>query len=244
MKYGIDISHWNGNINFSRVDADFVIMKVSQATHKDAKFDSYYNSCNLPKGAYIYNKVLTVDKAREEAEFAVSCLKGKKLEYGVWLDLEDKSMKILSKKLLNEIIATEATILINAGFKVGIYCNRDWYLNVLDSASLSNRYPFWIARYPLTDTGVPVERLSPKTLNGCCIWQYSSKGSVNGIMGNVDMNLEYKSPFTGELPSQSIDDIAKDVIAGLYGTGDTRKQLLGDKYDAVQKRVNEILKRK
>lgn len=240
MKYGIDISHWNGNIDFNKVDKDFVIMKVSQGTHKDAKFDEYYNKCKLPKGVYIYNKVKTVAEAVAEAQFAVKCLQSKTLEYGVWLDMEDASMRKLGKKALSDIINTEAVILKSAGFKVGIYCNRDWYLNVLDSASLSKQYPFWIARYPASDNGTIKENLSPKNLNGCAIWQYSSKGSVKGMSGNVDLNIEFASPFE-HVHSVDIDQIAHDVIDGKYGSGEERKKNLGNLYTIVQKRVNEIL---
>ena len=146
MKYGIDISHWNGTIDFSKVNADFVILKLSQATHKDVKFDEYYSNCKIPKGAYIYNKVKDLAQAKAEAEFAVKSLNGRKLEYGVWLDLEDASMRKLGKPLLEAIITTEADILTKAGYEVGIYCNRDWYLNVLNGERLAKTYKFWIAR--------------------------------------------------------------------------------------------------
>lgn len=243
MKYGIDISHWNGAIDFSKVNKDFVIMKLSQGTHKDVKFEEYYNACKLPKGVYIYNKVLTQESAREEAEFAVKSLQGRPLEYGVWLDLEDSSMRVLSKKALNDIISIEATIIHNAGYKVGIYCNRDWYLNVLDSAMLSNLYPFWIARYPALDDGEIKANLSPKGLNGCKVWQYSSKGYVAGIQGKVDLNIEFENPFlTNVYVYKSTDMLAREVIEGVYGKGALRKQLLGDRYAEVQNRVNEILK--
>lgn len=224
-------------------------MKVSQFTHEDVKFEDNYKNCNIPKGAYIYNKVLTVADAKKEAEFAVKCLQDKTLEYGVWLDMEDSSMRVLSKKVLNDIIITEATILENAGFRVGIYCNRDWYMNVLDSESLANLYPFWIARYPSIDNGTAKANLSPKELKGCKIWQYSSKGTMPGILGNVDLNVEFEPPFANisNIPAkqvQSIDDLARDVLAGKYGNGDARKKALGDKYAEVQKRVNEMLKGK
>ena len=73
--------------------------------------------------------------------------------------------------------------------------------------------------------------------------QYSSKGTMPGILGNVDLNVEFEPPFTNVQPVQkSIDEIARDVLAGKYGNGERRKQLLGDKYAEVQKRVNEILR--
>lgn len=89
--------------------------------------------------------------------------------------MEDASMRKLGKNVLTNIINLEASILKNAGFKVGIYCNRDWYLNVLDSPLLAALYPFWIARYPLLDNGTVKGNLSPESLKGCKIWQYSSR---------------------------------------------------------------------
>lgn len=248
MLQGIDISHWNGNIDFAKLDTDFVIMKVSQGTHKDVKFDEYYKQCKQPKGVYIYNKVKTLDEARKEAEYAVECLKGKKLEYGVWLDLEDSSMKNLGKIMLTNIINLEANILKKAGFSVGIYCNRDWYLNVLDSKLLSLTYSFWIARYPFLDNGTMKTSLSPEALKGCKIWQYSSKGTVNGIKGNVDLNYQFMplndTTHLNPVNTKSVDELAQDVLKGVYGAGETRKMLLGFRYAEVQKRVNEILKNK
>lgn len=246
MLYGIDISHWNGNINFAKLNTDFVIMKVSQGTHEDVKFNEYYNACKLPKGVYIYNKVRTLDEAKKEAEFAVKCLQGKTLEYGVWLDLEDASMRHLGKSNLTNIINLEAAILKKAGFSVGIYCNRDWYLNVLDNKLLSALYPFWIARYPFLDNGTMKTSLSPEALKGCKIWQYSSKGKINGINGNVDLNVQFAplNDNTNPINTKTIDELARDVLNGIYGTGETRKALLGSRYAEVQKRVNEILKSK
>lgn len=208
--YGIDISHWNGDIDFTKLNKTFVIMKVSQFQHKDAKFDEYYSKCKLPKGAYIYNRVKNLAEAKIEADFAVKALDGRKLEYGVWLDMEDASMRILSRKTLTDIINCEAEILIKAGYRVGIYCNRDWYMNVLDSEMLSEIYPFWIARYPSDDTGIVKPNLSPDKLKGCKIWQYSSKGKVDGIKGNVDLSIEFDGPFNGV--NQKVNELPKPVL--------------------------------
>lgn len=74
-----------------------------------------------------------------------------------------------------------------AGYKVGIYCNLDWYNNVLTDAL--RKYECWIARYPADDNGTVQTRLKPSVGIG---WQYSSKGKVSGISGNVDMDVFYK----------------------------------------------------
>lgn len=243
--FGIDISHWNGAIDFNKVNADFVIMKLSQAQYKDTMFESYYAKCNKPKGCYIYNKVKNVTDAIAEANFAVQALKGRPMPLGVWLDMEDSSMQRLGKPMLNAIIAAESDILMKAGYSVGIYCNRNWYLNVLDSSYLSKHFPFWIARYPLIDTGKVKESLSPANLANCVMWQYSSKGKVNGINGNVDLNMTFDvKPFI--IPPKTIHEIALEVIDGKWGNGIDRKNRLHDAgydYAAVQTEVNRLLKK-
>lgn len=196
----IDISHWQNYPDFNKVKAagiNSVILKLGQYKSKDKEFETSYSKCTalgMNIGCYIYNYVTTVEQAKTEAEFAVKQLQGKKMACGVWLDLEDAKMKKLGKTLLNQIIATETSILVRAGFKVGIYSNMDWFKNILDSKTLvANGYKFWIARYPLNDNGTVKSSLDPKGLSPAVVmWQYSSKGKVPGIKGNVDMDLAYE----------------------------------------------------
>ncbi len=191
MYYGIDISHWQGTVNFAKVKASgvgFVIAKCSQMVAKDKAFETYYADATkngIPFGAYIYNKAINVGEAKKEAEFCVNLLSGKTLECGVWLDMEDASLKGLGKDMLTKIIEAEAEIITKHGYKVGIYCNKSWYKSVLDSKELEKKYPFWIAGYPSVDNGSVKESLRP---DYGIMWQYSSKGKVNGISGNVDMD--------------------------------------------------------
>ena len=95
-----------------------------------------------------------------------------------------------------------------AGYKVGIYCNVDWYNNVLTSKLKA--YDMWLSRYPYNDTGVIQERLRPSVGIG---WQYSSKGNVPGISGNVDMNVFYKdyaNENANNTPQEGGDNMTKD----------------------------------
>lgn len=187
---GIDISHWQGNVDFSKVAGAGIrnlFMKCSQQTYEDPNFERYCQqaACHIPHlGCYIYNVASSVEEAKTEANFAVKCLKGKQMNLGVWLDIEDKILKTVSKDQLTEIIHTEAEILKKAGYKVGIYCSYDWYLHVLDTLQLTSFYPFWIARYSLD--GTYKESLSPKDLPGVKLWQYSCKQQVDGIRTAVD----------------------------------------------------------
>ena len=72
------------------------------------------------------------------------------------------------------------------GYECGIYCNRDWYINVC--GGLNAKY--WIARYPAVDDGTLKAGLKPRL--GEAGWQYSSKGKVSGIAGNVDLDIWYE----------------------------------------------------
>ena len=194
----IDISHYQGKVDFKKVAAEgieYLILKCSENTGKDSTFErNYTDSKNLFKGVgcYIFNRATTVAAAEKEAQFAVKCLKDKQLSLGVWLDVEATSLKNLGKAMLNKIIDTEAEILQKEGFKVGVYTGYAWYKSVLDVPYLIAKYPLWVARYA-TD-GYYHESLSTKHLDGVMIWQYSGHGKVDGIKGNVDMDVTYCEP--------------------------------------------------
>ena len=128
-----------------------------------------------------------------------------------------------------------------AGFWAGIYANKHWLTSVLNRELLESKYTIWIAQYynKCTYTGK------------YDVWQNSSSGRINGITGNVDTNYMYRdliSEINGTTKqveeTKSITDLANEVIAGKYGDGEDRKKALGNKYNEVQAKVNEILKAK
>lgn len=199
--FGIDVSHHNGNIDWARVAASgkkFAIMKAqyeAQSHRIDETFEYNYAEAGkhgLARGVYIYLARASLSDPVGDANALVSKLKGRPLEYGIWLDLEDKNIKHLRKAEFNELIDIYTVIFRAAGYYVGIYCNRDWYLNVLDSAKLKKEFTFWIARYPKNDKGTynPNSSLKPDPKDAAA-WQYSSKGAVPGIKGNVDLNVDF-----------------------------------------------------
>lgn len=194
--YGIDVSKYQGTIDWNKVKSSgksFAILKVTKKDNGvEESFERNYigsSNAGLNIGGYRYVYATNVSDAQKEAKAIVNILKGRKLNIGVWLDMEDSSISKLSKSTLSSIINAEAKILTDAGYSVGIYCNKNWYDNVLDGKTLAKVYPFWIARYPTNDTGVVVDSLSPKSFAKA--WQYSSKGKVAGISGNVDMNVAF-----------------------------------------------------
>lgn len=194
--FGIDVAKWQGMIDWPRVNVSFAILKVTQKDNKvEGSFERNYagaTKSGIKVGGYRYVYARNIAEAKNEANAVIRACLGKNMPYGIWLDMEDKSIRNIGKDNLSAIIRTEADILTAAGFKVGIYCSKDWYYNVLDSASLKNEFSFWIARYPLVDTGKynADSKLNPKTY--AVAWQYSSKGKVPGIAGNVDMDVFYQ----------------------------------------------------
>lgn len=204
MKLGIDVAQWQGNIDWNRVNKDFAILKVTKKDNTiEPKLMTNYSGCvknNIPVGVYRYVYAKNVAQAQAEAKAIVNIIKSLNIPVGVWLDMEDASIKGIGKANLTNIINAEAQIIKAAGFNVGIYCNRDWYLNVLDGANLAKIYPFWIARYPSSDKGKfnANSSLNPKAYAKA--WQYSSKGKVNGISGYVDMDVVFDDALIGAVP--------------------------------------------
>ena len=257
-KKGIDISKWQGSVDFNKVKADgiqFCIFREGYRRAIDGQFIEYVKrakTAGIPiLGVYHF---IYVDGATI-VENANACIANMKtagldpadtwifadLEYDTWTKAGVKVTKALCTQYTKEFLDT----LKAAGCKkLGIYSNLDYYKNYYDWSQLSEyRKNLWLADY----TGGPnVE---------CAIQQTGSTGKVSGINGNVDMNTLYKesmlsndedksdgdAPVTG---TKTVDEIAKEVINGLWSNGDERKQKLtaaGYDYSVVQNRVNEIL---
>lgn len=191
---GIDVSAWQGAIDWDTVanyGMDFAILRITEAGNViDSCFEKNYSGCqkhNIPTGAYKYSYAMTVAEIQSEARKVVEVLNGRKLQYPVWLDLEWNNQRSLGAEQIHKLAEAFEKIIAAAGYKFGIYCNVDWYLNVI--CSHLEKYDFWIARYPASDNGTLQERLRPDFGVG---WQYSSKAKIPGISGTVDRNVFYK----------------------------------------------------
>ena len=197
MQYGIDVSHYQGNIDWGKVkkaNKSFAILKAMYETnHKpDEYFEKNYQGCksnNIELGVYDFVSTKNIENPEKDAKDLLNVINNRPLPWGIWLDLESAKLRAIGKNNITKLVEIEADIFRKAGYKVGIYCNVDWYKNVLDSNYLKQNYSFWIARYPKNDTGFKVEGLSPKSYADA--WQYSSKGNVSGIQGNVDLDIAY-----------------------------------------------------
>lgn len=194
MKKGIDLSCHNGNINMSKVKSsgvEFIILRLGYRKNKnniDEKFYENYNAAiqlGIPIGIYIYSYALNTIDALNEAQFVLNIAKNLTLEYPIFIDMEDsdnyKSKRHVSYSTCIDICETFCNYIENAGYYVGIYANLDWLNNKINDTKL-DKFDKWVAQWSKSCT-------YKKTFG---IWQYSSKGSIHGINGNVDLNYALK----------------------------------------------------
>lgn len=253
---GIDVSHHNGRIDWQAVACDnrkFAIMKCqyeAQSHRIDEKFEYNYSEAGkygLARGVYIYIARASMADPVADAHSLLKHLNGRKLEYGIWLDLEDKTVEAKGKAYIRGLAYQYADIFMKAGYFVGIYCNRDWYIRLIHE-DLKRDFDFWIARYPRNDSGKYNSNSSLKPSASIAVaWQYSSKGNVAGIKTHTDLNVDYDGVVNliASSPNRkTVEEIALEVIDGKWSTKQERKKLLtmaGYDYNEVQSLVNKIL---
>lgn len=189
----IDVSSDQGKPDWAKVAKSGVkaaILRVHQRYGVDSSFEHNYKGCKqsgILAGVYKYSYALTPAQAVEEAENVIEVLNGRGLDFPVFYDLEWKQQRSLGKQAIENIAVSFLTRMKKAGYKVGIYCNMDWYNNYL-SDNLK-KYDLWLARYANNDDGTIPDRLRPSVGIG---WQYSESGKVEGISANdVDMDVFY-----------------------------------------------------
>lgn len=192
MINGIDISHWQNNINFNKVKndyIDFVIIKAGGSDagfYKDSKFEINYKNAKaagLNVGAYYFagKDFKTKDDGISDAKRFLDLLKNKQFEYPVFLDIEAQPVK--NKKGITTAAYHFCKTVEDSGYFVGIYASDISGFNdrlICDDIPSKfediDNFVKWVARYgkePNHDFG---------------IWQYSSKGTVAGITTRVDLN--------------------------------------------------------
>lgn len=182
--YGIDVSKYQGNIDWSKVNVDFAIIRAGYGKYisqKDPKFEEYYKGAKnkaIPVGAYWYSYAKSVEEAKLEASIFLEVVKGKQFEYPLYFDIEDNSMKSAGKAKLTEICIAFCTVLEEAGYFAGVYSYTSFINSHLDINTLSKKYTIWLADYRSNYDKV-IKR---------DIHQYSSSGNVDGIYGAVDMD--------------------------------------------------------
>lgn len=255
--FGIDVSHYQGKIDWKQV-ADsgkrFAIMKCqyeAQNHRLDETFEFNYRGAGiygLARGVYIFIASASIADPVKDAKALLGHIKDRPLEYGIWLDYESAALRQQGQEKIKQLTKIYADMFRAAGYYVGIYCNQDWYDNVIHP-DLKREYDFWIARYPKNDVGKynATSRLKPSK-NIAAAWQYSSKGRVPGIRNWVDLDVDYDGivSLIAETPYRKTnEEIVEEVLSNKWGTQytkPTREELLtraGYDYKTIRKLVNE-----
>lgn len=197
-KFLIDVSEHNGTINWDQVKGhiDGAIIRcgygMDMTSQDDKQWSRNVAECDrlgIPYGVYIYSYATNTGKARSEAQHVLRLIKGHKLSYPVYYDLEDKSIEgaaVANANIFGDIIEA-------AGYWCGVYYNRDWHNRIIKGQL--DRFTRWGAGYG-TNNGQKQDNYKPGF--GEDIWQYSSVGSVPGVSGNVDVNVCYRD-FPAEI---------------------------------------------
>lgn len=212
--FGIDCAKWQGTINWAKVKSAGVQVAILKATDKnngpEPAFARNYAGATaqgIKVGCYRYVYARTVAAAEVEARKVLAVIQGKAMPAGVWLDVEDKTIRGIPRATMLKMIVAMTRIFQAAGYQVGIYTNPDWYNHVLDVSKIT--LPFWVASWG-TNNGKPQRKPTIKAQHTLAGWQYTDKGRVAGINTAVDLSQIYQ--FIGQ--TQNADD-------GLLRKGDT-----------------------
>ena len=196
-EFGLDVSRWQGDIDFEKVKnagATFVMMRMGVSNTPDEKLavDSKFRqnisrakAAGLKVGVYIYTAAINDQMAKELADFVVDTLGDEKLDFPVVFDWENWS-KFRSYKIsihdLNQTFLTFTEELKKHNLDTMIYGSKH-YLEIMWDEELKNNYPVWLAHYTNSQTTYEGKYM---------MWQQCSDGRIDGIDGDVDIDILYK----------------------------------------------------
>ena len=187
----IDISEWNGDINFNKVRNTGVTCVIIRAGYgkdpnqEDNKFQEYYRqakSAGLNVGAYWYSYATSVDAAKAEVKNCMNTIGGKQFDLPVFLDVEEYRQAVLPRRTLTDIISAFCDGIKSYGYDVGMYSAKSMLVDSAYPDELSSKYLIWIAAPNTSYSDLP---------SYVDLWQYSWNGKVDGIRNDVDLNYIY-----------------------------------------------------
>lgn len=197
---GIDLSEYQGEIDFEKVKNqgyEYVILRIGGryygeegAMYEDAKFSEYYEdatNAGLKVGAYFFSQAKNAEEAKEEADYVLSLLKNKKLDYPIafdWEHIEGDEARTdnVSGADLTQAALSFCNTINEKGYKSIIYSNT-YLMYYMYDLELLKDVDFWIADY----------EEHPSMYYNFTMWQYNIEGQVDGIEGNVDLNICMKN---------------------------------------------------
>lgn len=184
---GVDLSKHNKVLNFEELaqHVDFVILRAGgnfDGFYKDSKFEQYYNGCKMngiPVGAYYDcgKEFYTADMGKRCADHFMGLLSGKMFEYPVYMDIEVTPARY--RKLITDAAVAFCENMEAHKYFVGIYASDVSGFQERLQIDRVKQFSFWVARYGK----------QPEYVKQYGIWQYSSKGRMAGISGDVDLDV-------------------------------------------------------
>lgn len=194
--WGIDVSKWNKEIDWNQVadsGVEFVIIRCGYRGSNSGYLveDPYFEqnirgakNAGLKVGVYFFTQALDVTEAVEEASIALTLCAEYELDYPIFIDTEGAGGNGRADNLdavtRTEVCDAFCRTIESSGYRAGVYASCNWFNNNLISDGLGHHY-IWLAEY----------RKVPQYSGKYDMWQYTSKGSVAGIDGNVDLNIGY-----------------------------------------------------
>ena len=255
---GIDVSKHQAKIDWNAVRSsgkvDFAILRAGigkYASQKDVYFETNYKGCKdngIACGAYWYSYAMSEAEAVMEANACLQCIQGKQFAFPVYFDFEERKQLNLGKAKVSQIVKSFCDTITKAGYIAGIYSMKSGLEGFL-TEDVRRTYTNWVAHVGVKQT----------SYTGYDMWQYSWKGAIPGIKGDVDLNICYRdfpaeikssgrNGFAGnpqpEASGKTIADLAREVLDGKWGNGSERRERLtaaGYNYTAVQSAVNELV---
>lgn len=189
---GIDVSYWQGTIDWDKVKADGIEFAFIRVGHGERKLDTKFienikeaNRVGIPVGVYFYSTAQTIEQSILDAQFVLDNIQGYTISYPVVVDMEDSSQVNLGKQAITEMTKAFCDEIRASGYTPMVYCNEYWYTNYVDFSQLGD-VERWIARYKVKPD-FSIER---------DIWQAGSTTRINGIQGNVDIDFGYTNYAT------------------------------------------------
>lgn len=191
MTLGIDVSHHQGDIDWSQVKKsgiNFAMIRTGYGISNPKQLDKrFYENIERAKsnginvGVYHYSYASSPLDASKEASFCLDIIKDYKLEFPVVYDIEDSAISKYTKREKTDMVKSFCDKIETAGYYAMFYCNKNWINNYLYSDELLGVYDFWLAQYNVSKPSI-----------ACGIWQKSDTGKIPGIKGNVDLNVTFK----------------------------------------------------
>ena len=215
-KKGIDVSTYQGTIDWKKVKengVDFAMVRagirgygissdgINGKLVQDARYvENMKGAINngIEVGVYFFTQAINEKEAIEEANFVLNLIKGYKITYPIAIDTELSSHPTgngradkLSVEQRTKVVKAFCNTIEKAGYEPMIYANKWWLKENLDMSQLS-KYSIWLAHYTGATQDDPFAK--PSDYEGKYImWQYTDKGTVDGVIGNVDMNVGYRT---------------------------------------------------